>query len=75
MPSHAHIVAWHCHLCGRQFSLEHGGCCRSCGRVTCDHCWGDRRAFVLWQPIQRQCKECVVEEQDDRDRIAQWPED
>jgi hypothetical protein len=35
MPAQPQIVAWRCHLCGNEFSVEHGGCCRSCGRATC----------------------------------------
>ena len=66
----AHIAGWRCHLCENEFSVERGGCCRSCGRPTCNDCWGDRSAFLPTRQMQRQCKECVAGDKEDPEVAA-----
>ena len=56
----AEIAPWHCHLCGKEFSTEDGGLCRSCNRATCEDCWGDGRSFLPTRQSQRQCKACTA---------------
>jgi len=58
--ANADIAPWRCHVCGNPFSTERGGLCRSCGRATCDSCWGDRPAFLSARQLPRQCKPCVA---------------
>jgi hypothetical protein len=53
------FVPWRCHNCGSLFSEMEGGLCRSCGRVTCDRCWGDWPAFLPTAQRPRECKECA----------------